>query len=877
MPFASVQATYVQLDDLDAGVARLRDGAPHAVIQVEGLTLDLLGEGEREATLLAFGEALNGLREPVQITIHVRPVDMAPRRERFLRHAPPELEDLAVAYADHLDRAAKDRVLLERRYYVTVPAPPPPLPPRARGKKKPFPFRVGTPAAREDQDAAVRRHLTARCDALMAALTRCHLQPRRLGDKEIAALYHSCWCPDMAQRQAIRGTLDDWTALVIGTDVAGETASASVPSSDDVAVHPEPLSGFGYADARLTAGTQPLKDLVAPSSIELGQTWLRIDEEYVRVLLLESFPRRVGLAWLAGILDAGEPVDLAIHLHPLEAGTVAAQLEKQRGFLLSSANWAEERGQVGGTQERATAIRDVEQMRDALQLGVSHAFAAGVYMAIRGKDLDELDARTRRLQATVNRMLARVRIPTWQQIDGFQSVLPQATDHLKAYPMPLLTEHAARMFPFSTSTLAMEDGILLGVARDTHSPVLLDLFDASLQNANVVAVGAPGGGKSYTLKLLLERALLHGVHACVIDREGEYRPLQEAVPGSQRVVLSAGSPHRLNPFDLARRDRSSDPLSDQIAALVTLVGVMVSDVGKALSPQEAATLDTALWETYHRQGIMSDRATHARPVPILADLAAVLGDPKGRAADAGTHHATGASLAARLRPFVSGSASGIFNAPTNVDLEARLVVFDISGLEARIRPLATHLIGTWLWQRARSDPRPRLVVVDEMWDMLKYPSGADFLESVARRARKYWLGLVIATQDVQDVLATAGGRAVANCAETVLLFKQSPAAIPLVVDTYALSPRERYLLLSCGPGTALALCRGHHLSLTIEASTAEHRFATSRPAERQALDTEHAVEQATTSDPSPRVLTALNGHAEITALRAGAHALEAPR
>ncbi|MBI4496698.1 MAG: ATP-binding protein, partial [Chloroflexi bacterium] len=357
-----------------------------------------------------------------------------------------------------------------------------------------------------------------------------------------------------------------------------------------------------------------------------------------------------------------------------------------------------------------------------------------------------------------------------------------------------------------------------------HSPVLVDPFDESLENANTVIFAKSGAGKSFFTKLMALRNLLVGVDFLVIDPEDEYRTLCAAV-GGQYVRLASSSAQHINPFDLPPADTSEegrDPLSEQVAALQGLLELMLAEPGRRLSAHEGAVLDQALYQTYARAGITGDPASHSQPTPVLADLYTVLRECPGDVA---------ADLATRLRRYVEGSLAGLFSAPTNVALDRRMVVFNLQALERELRPLGIHLITSFVWNQVRRSRRPRLLIIDEAWTLVQYPEGGEFLAGMARRARKYFLGLVTITQDVADFLGSEHGRTVLTNASLKFLMKQDSSTIDPVVAAFQLSPEERQFLLAAGKGEGLFFARSSHVALRVEASAAEHRLATTAPRE----------------------------------------------
>jgi hypothetical protein len=615
---------------------------------------------------------------------------------------------------------------------------------------------------------------------------------------------------------------------------------------------------------RFARGTRSVADLVAPGAVEVARDHLRLDRQYVRTLVVTGFPRTVDPGWLAPLIDFEEPLELGLHLEPLDSGRTVAALTRQLVRLHSSRLLAARGGRLADP-EREVAYEDAERLRDALQRGDERVFSVGLSVLLRAGSLPELDALTRRVEATLGGLLAQSRVALLEQDGAFRSCLPLGWDALLA-PRNLDTGSLATLFPFSSATLTMERGVLYGVARHNRSPVIVDPFDPGLENANLVVFAMTGAGKSYFTKLIALRTLLAGVDFLVIDPEDEYRRLCAAA-GGQYVRLAAASGQCLNPFDLppaaaptapatgaggtGRADRGPedeglDPLAEQVAALVGLLEVMLAEAGRdadrgagrRLTAHERAVLDRALYATYAGAGITADPATHGRPAPLLRDLHAALAAAPGDVAD---------GLAVRLRRYVEGSLAGLFAGPTSVALDRRLVVFNVQALEPELRPVGVHLITGFVWNQVRRARRPRLLVVDEAWTLMRHPEGGAFLAAMARRARKYHLGLVTITQDVADFLGSDEGRTVLANAAAKLVLKQSGATIDAVAGALQLSPEERRYLLAAGKGEGLFFARGTRLALQVEASPAEHRLATTAPREVAELAAAAAAARADTA------------------------------
>ncbi|MBV9170986.1 MAG: ATP-binding protein [Chloroflexi bacterium] len=578
-------------------------------------------------------------------------------------------------------------------------------------------------------------------------------------------------------------------------------------------------------ERRFALGTRSLADLVAPAVVEVTRDHLRLEYQFARVLAVTGYPRSVSPGWLAPLVEFEHPLELSLHIHPLETAVIA-KLLGHKMVQLQSSRLVDLRGGRLADPEREVAFEDAERLRDALQRGEERVFSVSLYILVRAASPRILDDLTRRVETTLDGMLAHSRVAILEQERGFRACLPIANDSLLVY-RNLDTSSLATTFPFASSSLSMERGVLYGVAARSQSPVIVDPFDASLENANMAVFAMAGAGKSYFVKLMALRNLLAGVEFLIIDPEDEYRAVCQAA-GGQYVRLAGSSGQHVNPFDVPPappRDVAEgvDPLAEQVMAMLGLLEVMLAEPGTSLGQHERNLLDRALYQTYARAGITSDISTHSRPAPLLVDLHAVLQETPGDLA---------MSLAIRLSRYVSGSlAGGLFAAPTDVELNRRLVVFNIQMLEEELRPLAIHLIANFVWKQVRRERRARLLVIDEAWSLLRYPEGGAFVSGMARRARKYYLGLVTITQDVADFLRSEHGRAVLVNAAMKLLLKQDATTVDVVADAFQLAAEERQYLLGAQKGEGLLFARGARLPLVVESSPAEHRLVTTAPRE----------------------------------------------
>ena len=879
---AAVQAR-LDLVTLEGGVACFGTRAPtHAValLDVVGAEAALASadDATQEELLAGRAQFLNAQTSPFQVLVRAEPVDLEGHLRRVQVRAellPEALRAIALGYLGFLQALAQQRTLLERHCYVVLPDQRAELPAVSLSRRIKSLLGLGSHAERADGpegvSTSVMRRLQARSDLVARQLGRSGLRTRRLDSQQVAELLHRCWSPELARVQRLRDELSAYTTLVVG---------ARHPARPTVVNEASPgLPGPGVAPDRdderwFALGTRSLADLIAPSGCEVRADHLRLDGQYARVLAVTGYPRLVTPGWLSLLVETDLPIEASLYVRPLASAEMVRTLGVQIARLQSS-RLAALRGERVADPEREIALEDAERLRERLQRGEERLFAVSLYLLLRAKALRELDDLTRRVEEQLDALLAHSRRALWEQERGFRSCLPEARDQLSV-PRNLDTSALAATLPFVGPSLSMESGMLVGLARTSQMPVLLDPFDRSLDNANLAVVAPAGSGKSFFCKLLLLRQLINGTDCIAVDPENEYGRVAEAA-GGQVVKLAASSAHRINPFDLpppspesgADRDRSDgDPLAERVAALLGLLDVMLcSSTGASgrsgsLDHHERAVLDRAIYRTYAEAGITRDAATHGRPAPLLEDLHAVLSRMPGEVAT---------SLAVRLERYVEGSlGAGLLAGPTNVELDRRLVVFNIQQLEDELRPLAIHLIAGWVWARVRRERRPRLLVIDEAWSLLRYAEGGAFVAAMARRARKYYLGLVTITQQVADLADEGYGETILSNAAQVLLLKQKADTIDAATARFRLTADERQLLLGADKGEGLLLVRGNRIPLQVVASDAEYALATTNPRDLEEL----AATAAAAARQGPPVPTRSNGadHGSLSAVLAARRA-----
>lgn len=601
-------------------------------------------------------------------------------------------------------------------------------------------------------------------------------------------------------------------------------------------------------------GITTLRDLIAPSSLEIQSAYFRIGTKYGRTLYIYGYPRQIYTGWLSSIINVDEVIDVSMFIYPVESQVVLNNLRKKVGQLEASISINAEHGKVRDPGLEA-AIQDAEELRDQLQVGAERFFRYGLYMTMYADSLDELAFVQHKVETILGQQLVFSKIASSQQEQGLNSTIPQMSDQLQIR-RNMNTGAISTSFPFTSADLTQEKGVLYGINMHNNGLVIFDRF--SLENANMVVFAKSGAGKSFAVKLEALRSMMMGADVIIIDPENEYQRLAEAVGGSY-IQLSLNSTVRINPFDLPRVIDSDDAEDALRANLVTLHGLLRLMLGggqimpngmtmAALSPAEEADLDQALIDTYARVGITSDPLTHNSVPPTVNDLYETLLHMGG----------SGPQLAQRLRKYTTGTFAGIFSQQSNIDINNTMVVFNIRDLEDELRPVAMYIVLSHIWNKTRTEQKKRLLIVDEAWQLMKYDDSANFLFSLAKRARKYYLGLTTVTQDVEDFMSSKMGRAIVANSSMQLLLKQSSSAVDVLGDVFKLTEEERKRLANFPVGQGLFFAGQNHVHIQIIASPTEQSLITTNPQQVQAMQKRQApIEfqqpQAGYADPNQQI------------------------
>lgn len=564
-----------------------------------------------------------------------------------------------------------------------------------------------------------------------------------------------------------------------------------------------------------------LVDTIAPTALKIGSRELELGEKFVRTFYTISYPRFLSDSWFSPVINLDKVLDVSIFIHPLETEAALRGFQKKVAEVQSQIAERESKGLVRDPL-LDTAYQDLENLRNDLQQAQEKLFDVGLYLALYGDSEDEISKTEGDIRGILDAKLVYTKPALFQQEQGFRSCLPLGTDELLVNSK-LNSSPLSSIFPFVSFDLTSDTGILYGINRHNSSLILFDRF--SLENYNSVVFAKSGSGKSYATKLEILRSLMFGANVIVIDPEREYEQLTEAT-GGRSFNISLSSEDHINPFDLPPVGKDEEPKDVLRSNIINLVGLFRIMLG-GLTPEEDAIIDRAISETYALKDILPTVNFTGMEPPLLSDFEQVLSGMEGSE-----------SLVERLSKYTRGTWAGFMNQPTNINLRQQFAVFSVRDMEDELKPIAMYIITHFIWNEVRHELKKRLLIIDEAWWMMKSEDTASFLYSLAKRGRKYYLGVCTITQDVEDFLKSPYGRPILTNSSMQLLLKQSPTTIDVLQSTFNLTDEEKYLLLEAGVGEGLFFAGLKHVAIKIVASYTEDQIITSDPSQLLAIKQE---------------------------------------
>lgn len=581
-------------------------------------------------------------------------------------------------------------------------------------------------------------------------------------------------------------------------------------------------------------GLVSIQDIIAPEAIEVDFTYQKINSTYTRTFFIAGYPRTVPANWLSPLINFSHRLDIAMYVFPQEVDKILDNLRRKITEMEAEIQSDIRAGKISNINTEVK-LEDARTLQEQLAKGSERFYQFGLYVTLMETSKEALESVTKQLQSLLGSLLIVSKKASLQMEDGFKTTLPMGVDRL-LITRNMDTTSLATTFPFTSSELTQESGIVYGLNEHNGSLVIFDRF--SLENANMVVFAKSGAGKSYTIKLEALRQLIFGADILILDPEHEYEDLCKSV-GGEYINFTFSSQTKINPFDLSTvYEEGENELGQKIISLHTLIKVMIGD----LTPTEDAILDQALVAAYKSKGITPDPATQANEPPLMEDLYKAL---------IGMETQEALNLSARLEKFIKGSFRGIFDQKSNLDINNPFTVFSVKDLHEELRPIAMFMILDFIWTRVRKKLKKRILIVDEAWYFMKYADSASFLHSIAKRARKYFLGITTITQDVEDFLGNDYGKAIVTNSSIQFLMKQSSASMPILTQTFYLSEGEQRLLLASDVGEGIFFAGQNHVALRVIASDSEHNLITTNPEEllqKQKITAQQAAQAQVLAD-----------------------------
>ncbi len=776
-PGSAATQQFVEVESVENDVVKLKSGGLRKILLVSGINFDLKSEEEQGLITYAFQGFLNSLSFPVQIFIHSRKLNVEgylQKLETRLGQEPNELlKNQINEYREFIKSFVSQNAIMDKTFFVVVPYDAFTMPTTGAGGlggaisglfgKKAGPSEANQQAQAEKLKESLEQ-LNLRVEEITSGLTQIGLRVVPLDKKELVELFYNLYNPAVTEK------------------------------------------------ANLPEQTEEISGIISPPALEIGSNYLKLGDKIAKTLFIFAYPRYLSTGWFSGIINMPELLDISIFIHKVETVAALKKLKRKAAQIESQLAEKQQKGLVRDPMLE-TAFQDVENLRDTLQQAREQLFNVGVYITIYGATLEELNKLENKITNLLESRLVYVKPAIFQQLEGFNSILPINQDTLTVHS-PLNSGPLSSIFPFITANLTSDTGLMYGINRQNNTLVIFDRF--SLENANMVIFAKSGSGKSYATKLEILRLLMLGIDVLVIDPENEYENLASAVGGSF-FRISLASEHHINPFDIPIIPEGEDPADVLRSHIVNVSGLIKLMVG-SVTPEEDAILDRALSETYASHDIVAGKDFTNTTPPLLEELQKILENMEG-----------GKGLAERLYKFTYGSYAGFTNQPTNVDITNRLIVFSIRDLEDQLRPIAMYIVLNFIWNLIRAQLKKRVLIIDEAWVIMKYEDGATFLFGLVKRCRKYFMGVSTITQDVEDFLKSPYGRPIITNSSIQLLLKQAPAMMESIQKAFNLTEGEKSLLLEAQVGEGLFFAGLNHVAIQIIASFLEDKIVTTKP------------------------------------------------
>lgn len=527
-----------------------------------------------------------------------------------------------------------------------------------------------------------------------------------------------------------------------------------------------------------------LISLLAPEVIQEKRDYIYMgDDKYARIFTLMVYPNYIEIGWLDDILNTIGDVDISTQVQVADERNVIKYLTHKVTKLQSDYLLFERQGNIEELHRLEENIQSIEEMRRNIQINNDKMFFIKITLRVNAESLEELNEKSKMLRDEFANRSCEIRPLYFKQLDALKETLPLNNNIINDNNRNMTTKGLAAMFPIARTKSSTQEGIYLGRDLFTGLPMNLETFGEGLANANIAILGVPGAGKSVTVKTIVGRSALINRRSSILDIEGEYVKQTEKL-GGRIIKVRQSVPVGINLFDIdIDEDNGFIDIDSKVTEIRAIMyGIINKYENRALRPSEIADIEQAVREVYREKEITKDKHSIYEKEGGKIEGKITFGNIKKKMPTLTDFHRVmknkieNKELAATLSNFLTGNTLGIFDCQSTLKINDQIICFDISEIKDEImRYYVCLVLTTWITNKymATKERNKRYVVVDEAWNLFKNKETSDFLENLARRARKKRVAMILATQNLSEMRQNRQAEAIVNCCDTVILLKQS--------------------------------------------------------------------------------------------------------
>lgn len=537
-----------------------------------------------------------------------------------------------------------------------------------------------------------------------------------------------------------------------------------------------------------------------------------INRSFLCSYMISEFPQIIYPNWLYTLMNYNEPLILSQFIKPVDPRKALSGLRNRITNLSAEHFNRQEKGKVH-TVDLEQAIQDARMIENSIVRGTEKLYSMSMYALLQKDSLEELQKSERNLKDVAYAKQLKLHPLMYKQKEGLENFLPNNTDKISE-ELYLTSSNICSTLPFTSTTLNDLNGIFYGISLE-GSKVNFDRFSKSSKNFNGIVFATSGAGKSFAVKLEIYRSLFEGVQVFVIDPEGEFKKLCEKVGGTH-IEINPESKIKVNPLQFFSTENKKEVMRTHLGVVKGLLKIWLSE-----SVYNKGLVSKIVNETYRAKGILlEDKSTYANTPPTISDLIE----------ECFKHEIEGKRIASELQEYSKEGIYGdLYDNPTSseINFNAPLIVFNTQKVPEDQRQSTTYYLSNFIWQKVLSNREKKILVIDEAHLLLKEDSSANFIENLVRRGRKYNLGVICISQDVDDFLLSKQGSVIAKNAETALLLSQKKQSLERITKAFDLSQAEQDYLMRLNKGQGLFIKGNSRSPLYIYATLHEKELFSS--------------------------------------------------